>query len=62
MTAFFDEPAAPFAAANRSRAVAAGLDPHQYDEVTAAWPHCASGRTRSREPGGSISPSPGRRG
>lgn len=35
MTAFFDEPVAPFAAANRSRAIAAGVDPHQYDEVTA---------------------------
>ncbi|WP_149257121.1 alpha/beta fold hydrolase [Actinomadura sp. K4S16] len=44
MTAFFDEPVAPFAAVNRSRAIAAGIDPHQYDAVTAGltslhqWP------------------------
>ncbi|WP_141576866.1 alpha/beta fold hydrolase [Actinomadura sp. WMMA1423] len=35
MTAFFDEPVIPFAAANRSRAIAAGIDPYQYDAVTA---------------------------
>ncbi|WP_207939063.1 alpha/beta fold hydrolase [Actinomadura darangshiensis] len=35
MTTFFDEPVAPFAAANRSRAIAAGVDPSQYDAVTA---------------------------
>lgn len=34
MTAFLDEPVAPFAAANRSRAIAAGIDPYQYDAVT----------------------------
>ncbi|NEA24101.1 alpha/beta fold hydrolase [Actinomadura bangladeshensis] len=44
MSTFFDEPVGPFAAANRSRSIAAGIDPYQYDAVTAGlaslreWP------------------------
>ncbi|MFB4307494.1 alpha/beta fold hydrolase [Actinomadura sp. GTD37] len=34
MSAFFDEPAGPFIDANRSRAIAAGIDPYRYDAVT----------------------------